>query len=165
MADLLPRLWIPAGAPFRTLADEAAWWRTSLPAEWERTGRPFEPGLLDAALEALDELPRTQHETVLVHQDLHAGNVLRSAREPWLAIDPKPLLGEREFGVAALVRGVELGHSRDAVLRRLDRLTSELGLDRDRARRWTLAQTVAWAFEGDEVKGQMDVARWLRDAG
>jgi hypothetical protein len=76
-----------------------------------------------------------------------------------------PLLGEREFGVAALVRGVELGHSRDAVLRRLDRLTSELGLDRDRARRWTLAQTVAWAFEGDEVKGQMDVARWLRDAG
>ena len=51
---------------------------------------------------------------MLVNQDLHADNILSATREPWLVIDPKPLAGEREFGVAAIVRGGELGHSRAA---------------------------------------------------
>jgi streptomycin 6-kinase len=160
--DILPRLWRPASAPFRTLSDEAAWWADDLRGDWERAGRPFERELLDVALEALDELPHTQGELVLVHQDLHAGNLLRASRQPWLAIDPKPLLAEREFSVAPIVRGTELGHSREAVVRRLDRLSEVLGLDRDRARRWTIAQTLAWSTTGDgEFAEHYDVARWL----
>ena len=50
------------------------------------------------------ELAPTQGEQVLVNQDLHADNVLAAEREPWLLIDPKPLAGEREFGVASIVR-------------------------------------------------------------
>ena len=47
----------------------------------------------------------------------------------------------------------------------IDRLCSELGLDRDRASRWALAQTVAWSFAGDEVLStHVDVARWLYEA-
>jgi streptomycin 6-kinase len=158
---LLPRLWKPAGAPFRPLADEAAWWVSYLPDEWEEAGRPFERRLLDAALDALRALGPTQGEQVLLHQDLHAGNVLRAEREPWLVIDPKPLAGEREFGVAALVRGGELGDSRRDVLDRLDRLTAELGLDRDRARGWALGQTIAW---GIGHAGHARIARWLVEA-
>ena len=45
----------------------------------------------------LEELAPTQGEQVLLHQDLHADNVLAAQREPWLVIDPKPLVGEREF--------------------------------------------------------------------
>ena len=71
---------------------------------------------------------------MLLHQDLHGDNVLAAEREPWLAIDPKPLAGEREFGIAPIVRSRELGHSRREVLGRLDRLVTELGLDRERAR-------------------------------
>jgi streptomycin 6-kinase len=47
------------------------------------------------------------------------------------------------------------------VLHRLDRLTSELGLDRDRALGWTVAQTVAWSGGGDYVEPHMQVVRWL----
>ncbi|MGH2676219.1 MAG: aminoglycoside phosphotransferase family protein [Actinomycetota bacterium] len=162
MVDLHPRLWKPAGAPFRSLAEEAAWWAEQLRDQWERTGRPFERRLLDAALEILDTLPRAQGEQVLLHQDLHAANVLRARREPWLDIDPKPLVGEREFGIAALVRGDELGRGRDLVRSRLDRLTSGLSLDADRARGWALAQTLAWALDDDGVDpGQVETARWL----
>ena len=161
---LLPRLWKPAGAPFRTLAAEAAWWADSLEATWERFGRPFERRLLDAALEALTELPRTQGEQVLLHQDLHGDNVLSAQREPWLAIDPKPLSGEREFGIAPVVRSRELGHSRRDVLCRFDRLVSELGLDRERARGWTIGQTIAWAFDGEHQQGHAETARWLLEA-
>jgi streptomycin 6-kinase len=159
--ELLPRLWKPAGSPFRSLAAEAAWWADSLEDTWERFGRPFERRLLDAALEALQQLPRTQGPQVLLHQDLHGDNVLAAQREPWLAIDPKPLVGEREFGVAPIVRSRELGHSRRDVLARFDRLVSELGLDRERARGWTIGQTIAWGFG---FEAHADVARWLLEA-
>jgi streptomycin 6-kinase len=162
--ELLPRLWKPAGPPFRPLAAEAAWWAGSLDETWERLERPFERKLLNAALEALRELPGTQGPQVLLHQDLHGDNVLAAQREPWLTIDPKPLAGEREFGIAPIVRSRELGHSRAEVLGRFDRLTSELGLDRDRARGWTIAQTIAWAFDGEQYRGHADVARWLLEA-
>jgi streptomycin 6-kinase len=162
--ELLPRLWKPAGAPFRPLAEEAAWWAEYLPSTWEQAGRPFERRLLDAALEALRELSASQGEQVLLHQDLHAENVLAAQREPWLAIDPKPLAGEREFGIAPIVRSFELGHSRGDVLHRFDRLTGELGLDRERARGWTIGQTIAWAFDSEYHETHVETARRLLEA-
>jgi streptomycin 6-kinase len=159
--DLLPRLWRPAGAPFRPVAEEAAWWLESLPASWERFGRPFERRLMDAALDALRELPPTQGEQVLLHQDLHGDNVLAAQREPWLAIDPKPLAGEREFGLAPIVRSFELGDSRRDVLHRLDRLSSEFGLDRERARGWAIGQTLAWSFDSEYHATHIETVRWL----
>jgi streptomycin 6-kinase len=165
VASLLPRLWKHAGEPFRSLADEAAWWAGYLPVSWERAGKPFERGLLDAALDVLESFPESQGELVLLSQDLHAGNILRATREPWLVIDPKPLAGEREFSIAAIVRGDELGRGPRHVRHRLNRLTSELGLDRDRTRGWTLAQTLAWAVDNDEGEfdqRHVETARWLR---
>ena len=55
----------------------------------------------------------SQGEHVLLHQDLHGDNVLAAQREPWLVIDPKPLVGEREFAVAPIVRDFELGETRE----------------------------------------------------
>ena len=161
MLDLLPRLWVPAGPPFRPLTDEAAWWRSYLPSHWEAAGKPFERRLLDAALDALETLPGTQGEPVLVHQDLHGDNVLSAQREPWLVIDPKPLLAEREFSLVPIVRSAELGHSRRQVFSRLDRLTAELGLDRERTRLWTVGATIAWALDGPA--SHVAVARWLSE--
>ena len=158
---LLPRHWKQAGEPIHTLAEEAAWWASTLEGEWEELGRPCERPLIDAALEAMRELPPTQGEQVLVNQDLHPDNVLAGTREPWLLIDPKPLVGEREFSAAPVVRAPELGHSRGAVLERFDRVTGELGLDRERARGWTIAQSVAWGL-GHEA--HQEVARWLLEA-
>jgi streptomycin 6-kinase len=164
LVALLPRWWIPAGPPFRALADEAADLIVEMREHWERTGRAVDERLIEAATEAFEELSPTQGEQVLVNQDLHAGNVLAAGREPWLLIDPKPLSGEREFGVASIVRGQELGHSRAAVLGRLDRLSGELGLDRERARRWAFAHTVAWGFDEEPLAGHIEAATWLLDA-
>ncbi len=164
LIELLPRLWRPADASFASLAAEAEHWASTLPEAWEEAGRPFERGLLDAALDAIEALAPTQGEPVLLHQDLHTGNVLRARRGRWLVIDPKPLLGEREFGLAPIVRGAELGHSREHVLHRLDRLSGELGLDRGRACGWAFVQTLAWSIDETEVWQEMiEVARWLRD--
>jgi streptomycin 6-kinase len=149
LIGLLPRLWIHADG-FHTLADEAEHWL-------ERGLRNARHG--DVAVGLLRELAPTQGEQVLVHQDLHGENVLAAEREPWLVIDPKPLAGEREFAVAPIVRSFELGNSKRDVLYRLDRLCSELGLDRERARGWTVAQTVAWS--SGSVADRMELVEWL----
>ncbi|HET6714184.1 MAG TPA: aminoglycoside phosphotransferase family protein [Actinomycetota bacterium] len=165
LIGLLPRVWIAAGEPFRPLADEVADLIVEMREHWEGTGRTIEERLIDAATEAFESLAPTQGEQVLVNQDLHADNVLAAEREPWLLIDPKPLMGEREFGVASIVRGRELGHTREAVLRRLDRVTAELGLDRERARLWSMAHTVSWCFDDDgPMREHIEAATWLLDA-
>jgi streptomycin 6-kinase len=79
-------------------------------------------------------------------------------------IDPKPLAGEREFALAPIVRSFELGHSERHVLDRLERLSLELGLDRERVRGWTVAQTVAWSGGSDYVERHMETVRWLLEA-
>jgi streptomycin 6-kinase len=165
LIGLLPRLWKEVGATFRPLAEEALWWVEYLPDEWERAGRPFERRILDAAIDTLGTLAESQGEQVLLHQDLHGDNVLSARREPWLVIDPKPLAGEREFSVAPIVRDVEFGHSRRDVLHRLDRLTSELGLDRDRARGWTIGQTIAWSLDTSYLRSHVETVRWLLEVG
>lgn len=157
-AEVLARLWSPpADTVFRPIAEDAERWVEFLPDRWERLGHPFERALLDEAVSAFRELPPTQGELVVCHQDFHRGNVLSAEREPWLAIDPKPVLAEREFDTAALVR------DGPGDLRRwLDFLSSELGLDRERMRRWALAHTLAWSFdEGDPDEGGIDIARRL----
>jgi len=161
LVELLPRHWVRAGEPFHTLAEEAAWWIDDLPEQWEQSGRAIERRLVDTAVDALGLLSESQGEQVLLNQDLHGDNVLAAEREPWLVIDPKPLLGEREFAVAPIVRSFELGSSRADVLYRLDRLTSELGLDRERARGWTIGQTMAWAFDSDYSDEHLETVRWL----
>jgi streptomycin 6-kinase len=149
----------PAGHPFTPITETAARWARELPERWEQAGGPFERELLDAAVSALRELPPTQGELVVCHQDFHRGNVLAAEREPWLAIDPKPVVAEREFDTAALIR------DGPGDLRwRLDFLASELELDPERMRGWAIAHTVAWGFSEAErrvYESQIDVARQL----
>ena len=142
---LLPKLWSTGdpGQPFRRLEDEAPVWAEQLAA------RSLERELLDAALDALAELPETQREVVLCNEDFHGGNVLLSERG-WLAIDPKPIVAEREFGVVSLVRDRRPVDAA-TLARRLDTL-AELGLDRERMRRWSLAHALWWG--ADDATGE-----------
>lgn len=91
----------------------------------------------------------------LLHWDLHYGNVLAADREPWLAIDPEPLVGDPGFDLwPALDSGWGDDPTRtDAprlVRRRFDILTEMLDLDRHRAAAWTgarLLQNTLWDIE------------------
>jgi streptomycin 6-kinase len=154
-AGVLSQLWLaPPDGPFRPLADEAARWAAQLPRIWDAAGRPFEQALLDEAVEFLRNAPPMPEGAVVLHQDLHGGNILSSERG-WLAIDPKPLVGERAFDIASLLRDRrdELTGGPDAAARirgRLDLFSDRLDLDRDRVRGWGIAHALAWGFEGGQ---------------
>jgi streptomycin 6-kinase len=140
VAKLVPRLQIEVGEerPFTLLADEADRWAESVPRWYEDAGAPFERELVDAALDVYRTVDASAKW--LVNQDLHGGNVLAAEREPWLVIDPKPLVGERELEASGLLRNA------DDVSRWLDAL-AELGLERERARGWAVAHNLAWAWD------------------
>jgi streptomycin 6-kinase len=141
-----------------------------LPREWRELGEPFERSLVERAATEARDLAASQGELVVVHHDFHGGNVLRAEREPWLAIDPKPLVGEREFDVASLLRDRREELVRDSaperrIRRRLDQLSAELDLDRERLRGWGIVHALAWGFSARKVEHDMIAcARWLAGA-
>lgn len=91
----------------------------------------------------------------LLHWDLHCENVLAATREPWLAIDPKPLVGDPGFDLLPALHdrweeAVATGDLRRAVRYRFDLMVDRLGLDADRALAWTrarLLQNAIWNAE------------------
>lgn len=100
----------------------------------------------------------------LLHWDLHDENVLASARAPWLAIDPKPLAGDPGF---ELWPALDNRFDADEITWRFDAMTDVLGLDRARARAWTLGrllQNSLWDIEdGRTVEPrQLEIAHRLR---
>ncbi|MFP6646285.1 MAG: aminoglycoside phosphotransferase family protein [Candidatus Latescibacterota bacterium] len=72
-------------------------WPLSLMTEhWSNEAREkadhwIDADLVEEGMRLFEELPRTAVDHVLLATDLHAGNVLRSRREPWLVIDPTRL--------------------------------------------------------------------------
>jgi streptomycin 6-kinase len=154
VAELLPRLQITVADdhPFTLLAAEADRWAHDVPRWYDDAGAPFKRSLLEAALDVYRTVDRAAD--VLVNQDLHGGNVLSAAREPWLVIDPKPLVGERELEASGPLRNAAsatrlLNGWADLsgeVSHWLDVLT-DLGFDRNRARGWGVAHNLAWAWD------------------
>ena len=117
---------------------------------------PFPSGLVETAEALFSELVGSMSELVLLHDDLHHGNILLSAeRNSWLSIDPKGLLGEREYEVGAMLRNpmpklLTQPQPERILARRLDQLSEELEFDRDRLLGWGLAQAVLaawWSYE------------------
>jgi streptomycin 6-kinase len=145
----MERLWVPAERPFRRLQDEAARWARELPT------RGLDSNLVNRTVGFLREAGTTQRECVLLHQDLHGGNVLEAESE-WLAIDPKPLVGEREFDVASLIRDRRPA-TKEQLERRLNYLVDRLELDPKRTRGWAIAHALAWGASPEIV----DCARRL----
>jgi streptomycin 6-kinase len=110
-ATLLQRLWrsVPSPEDFRSLD---SWTRELHQAHDKYKGdtsfRYF--SLLDKAVHLYQELRTGQH--VLLHADLHHDNILTAGREPYLAIDPKGIIGEKGFDVGTfLVNPIELLHT------------------------------------------------------
>ena len=143
--SLLRHLWRPVqdGYPFTRVPDLASRLADELPGRFDRQDRPFDAGLLRTVVDLCRDLASSSREAVLANRDFHLGNVLAAEREPWLVIDPKPLVGERAFDTGHLVRTLlperlDLA-SVDAVV---GRLATELELEPAHVRGWAPVRSV-----------------------
>jgi streptomycin 6-kinase len=157
IARLLRRLWRPATEPrpFRPLAEMTAYWSAEALAVEDHW---VDPGLVREALILFEELPRSAPREVALATDLHAGNVLRAEREPWLAIDPKPFVGDPAYDATQhLLNCGRLWTAPSAVI---ERVAGLLELDRERVRLWTFARV---AIENRHDRGaHLALAKALR---
>lgn len=141
IARLLRRAWRhpPPRGIFRPLTVMVEAWASeseASPGTWP------DPGLTREGLELLRGLARDEVTPAVLITDLHAGNVLRSTREPWLVIDPKPFVGDPAYDATQHLlncRG-RLGEDPAGTVGRLAHL---LEVDADRIRAWTFARLAA----------------------
>jgi streptomycin 6-kinase len=155
-ADVMRQVWrpVPHEHPFPSILD---WGKglQHLRRHYEGGCGPFPAPVLEEAESLLVELGASMRDTALLHGDLHQDNILAAERSPWLAIDPKGLIGEPACEIAALLhnplpRLLQTPHPGRTLARRVDQLAEELGFDRVRVRGWGIVLTVLaswWSVE------------------
>ena len=141
IATLLRRLWRRPVTPhpFRPIAAMTVFWANETSAAAPR-GR--DAGLIRDGLRLMEQLSRPSIDDVLLATDLHAGNVLRARREPWLVIDPKPFVGDRAYDATQHLFNCKerLLAAPGATIRRFADL---LEVDYERVRLWMFARSAA----------------------
>ena len=158
-AGIMRQLWRPI-QPDHTYKKIEEWFEglTRLRSEFNGGCGPFPTRLVETAESLYADLSQSMDEPVLLHGDLHHFNILSATREPWLAIDPKGVVGEAAFDVGALLRNPvpavfwwpDLDHILD---RRVAILAEILDLDRRRVLGWGMAQAVLsawWSYEDND---------------
>ncbi|BAC71673.1 aminoglycoside phosphotransferase family protein [Streptomyces avermitilis] len=165
VARLLARLTaLPAPEGMRRLGDIAAAMLEQVPWAVRQLADPGDRRLVEDCAAAVREVAAEPGDRLL-HWDLHFDNVLASHRAPWLAIDPKPLAGDPGFDLLPAIRN----RFEPAEIRwRFDAMTEILGLDRERARAWSLArvlQNTLWDLaDGRPLEAaQREIGRQLRE--
>jgi streptomycin 6-kinase len=114
---------------------------------------------LTRAASVARELIDESLDYVVLHGDIHHGNVLDFGARGWLVIDPKGLVGERSFDFANMFRNPPTGHQFEPG--RMERMAGviaqETGIPEERLLRWVVAfcgLSVAWdAANRDELEG------------
>ncbi len=139
IAGLLRRLWRSPPSLFRPLSVMTDHWSAETLAHADQWP---DAGLVREGLRLFKELPRTSSVEVLLATDLHAGNVLRSEREPWLAIDPKPFLGDPAYDATQHLFNCSTRLHQDPH-GTIQRLADLLEVDSERVRLWTFARAAA----------------------
>jgi streptomycin 6-kinase len=153
-AEVMRKLWRPAPIDhaFPTVAD----WAKGLEHHRERFAGgvgPLPKRLFEEAEALFQELLAANESPMLLHGDLHHFNILRAQRQPWLAIDPKGLVGDPAYEVGAFLYNPDLSNRSNLnqlLQRRVAQLAEQLNFDWARVRGWGVAQAVlsaCWSME------------------
>jgi streptomycin 6-kinase len=164
IAELQRRLQVPGLPQLRSLASIVEQWVR----EFQALSRsaPIPRRLVEQAVAlSRDLVADPAGADVVLHGDLHYGNVLAADREPWLAIAPRPLNGDPHFELAPMLwhRWDEFaGHVREGVRARFYTLVDAAALDEQRARAWAVVRVVHQATRALGTASQSDTSTLTR---
>ena len=157
ISGLLKRLWrpLPSRHRFRPLSALIEHWSNDTLAQVDQWP---DLALVREGLRVFKLLPCSETTDVLLATDLHAGNVLKAEREPWLVIDPKPFVGDPAYdGTQHLFNcSARLQSHPHKTIKNFAEL---LGVDYERLRLWTFARAAAEPREDWNKREWMDLAR------
>lgn len=110
--------------------------------------------LLTKAIQLKNTLLASPTKEILLHGDLHHDNILQD-QDTWLAIDPKGIIGEPEFEIAAFdfIHSAELTDNnqiKQLFLSRIATIATKANLDAERIKKWVFVRSMlgaAWVVE------------------
>ncbi|GAA2450689.1 aminoglycoside phosphotransferase family protein [Streptomyces macrosporus] len=163
-AELVRGLWsapVPPETGLDRVADVTAAWAVIAEERMARLRPPgFDPALVALGVRLLRELPVTAGREVVVHGDLNPGNVLAAEREPWLAIDAKPMVGDPLYDPWPLIEQIDAPFGRPSprpvVAARCALVADVLGEDVARLQAWGVARRVESALWAVAERGDLD---------
>ena len=163
---LIPRLQCePTDASLDSLAENARRWAADARERIRRLGAPEDIALVDEGAELLEVLSLGTTDLALLHGDFHHWNILAAKREPWLAIDTKPLVGDPIFDAGQFFVNHQWIYGREHLARGFDVFAEAAEIDPRRVRLWGFAKatevTTYQVSVGDAV--DMDGLRQFRD--
>ncbi len=134
VARVLQQLWVepPAETNIPPLTELAAIWSRDI------VDGPF----ADDARAIFAELPLDRTERVVLCTDLHSENILAAERGPWLAVDPKPFVGDPSYDPVQHLLNC-LDRVADDPLAVTGRIAALTGVDVGRLRAWLFARCVS----------------------
>jgi streptomycin 6-kinase len=114
---------------------------------------PISKEMLLDAFDIFREINRTQSTKYLLHGDLHHYNILNAGENSWKIIDPKGLIGEREYDIIQfLLNNLEGKDIFTTLENRIDLLVKELNLNKERVLLWGYSHAVlstCWSLEDE----------------
>lgn len=127
-------------------------WLAALDRDWD-----ISQNLIEKARKLRDSLLKAAAPSVLLHGDLHHNNILSQGSQ-WVVIDPKGILGEPAYEVAAFIRNpipqlLEIENADKILSQRIVDFAKNLNLDEQRIHDWCFVQAVlawVWAIEDGE---------------
>jgi streptomycin 6-kinase len=138
------RLWRSAGGPFRWIGDHVPQWLTG--AE-ESSVSP--PDLIERARDLYQSLEPGR--STLIHGDFHHHNIL-DAGGRFVAIDPKPMLGEPEYDVPSFLWNPMQTRMKLEITERRLAAFGAAGLDEARMRAWSVVRAAYLGVDPEDVE-------------
>ena len=157
------RLHLSRNASTPALTPLHHWFRDLAPAAKKHGG------ILTCCAAVANVLLSSPHDAVVLHGDLHHGNILDFGTRGWLAIDPKGLLGERGFDYANIFTNPDLAEPTRPVAIEPETFTQRVNIvseiariERQRLLMWIVAwcglSSVWFLQEGDSATVPLRIA-------
>lgn len=170
-AALMRRLWRtpPSNHPFPSLT---VWFRAfeQLRQRFNGGSGPFPPDLIARAEHELALLIASAEPDVILHGDFHHTNLLFSAGDGWVAIDPKGICGDRGYEIGSFMLNRLPARAAESVTmeilsRRLSIFSDDLEIKRERLKGWAFCHAVLSALwdleEAAEWRGTIHLAQMI----
>lgn len=150
---------------FNKLSDEVKyfdWYFENL----EKCKEQLPQDLVIKAREKFEELINNSGKQYLLHADLHHDNILESSRG-WLCIDPKGIIGEREYESSVyILNPYKRFKENDELInnaffaKRIELISKALGLNRDRVTAWAFIKQILaliWSLQDYGIRDKISI--------
>ncbi|WP_066421879.1 aminoglycoside phosphotransferase family protein [Sutcliffiella cohnii] len=153
-STVMAKLWRPLPSHYQlnlpTMTDREKSLESIVQSNWNGCG-PISKVILYEALTLFKQLHKTIDQQYILHGDLHHYNILQSDNNEWKIIDPKGLVGDREYDVIQFLLNKLPYENKISILdRRINILVEQLGLNKERILGWGFAHSVlstCWSVE------------------